>query len=135
MEPQSSSSLREALNAIIEGKIVKRSWHELRYNDIDVSSLFIEELHHRGYHPVTVDDVAVEPGERVPAFHVDQGVAWFGWVFWEQFTSWRLRKLWGSVVKNEKGDWSVQIPASRPVVIYANPAMKIGMDIEHPPEF
>ena len=85
--------------------------------------------------PTTVERVDVRPGERVPAFYIDNTVAYFGWVFWEQFTSWKIRKLWGSVIKNERGDWDIQIPPTRITVIYANESLKLEMDIDHPPEF
>jgi hypothetical protein len=46
-----------------------------------------------------------------------------------------MRKLWGSVVRNKKGDWAIQIPPTKPTTIYANPLLKIEMDIEHPGEW
>ena len=127
--------LRDALREIIAGKTVKRARHELRFNGKDLTSEFIEELAHQGFAAATVGCVNVAPGERVPAFLIENDVAWFGWVFWEQFTSWKIRKLWGSVVKNAKGDWDIQIPETRSTTIYANESLKLEMDIDHPPEF
>ena len=127
--------LRDALADIIEGKNVKRVRHELIYEGKDISSLFIEELQLHVFLPTTVEKVNVKPGERAPAFYIQDGVAYFGWVFWEQFTSWKIRKLWGSVIKNKLGDWDIQIPAARATIIYANEVLKIEMDIDHPPEF
>lgn len=127
--------LREALSAVIEGRFVKRVKHELIYEGEDLTPVFTGELARHGYRTTVVEAVNVEPGERVPAFLVDGGVAYFGWVFWEQFTSWKIRKLWGSVIKNSRGDWEIQIPATRNTVIYANEALKLEMDIDHPPEF
>ena len=135
MLTSSEQKLREALGDIIEGKNVKRIRHELRYEGNDIAELFIEELARHDYHPTTVEKVNVQPGERVPAFYIQDGVAYFGWVFWEQFTSWKIRKLWGSVIKNKLGDWDIQIPATRNTTIYANESLKIEMDIDHPPEF
>ena len=132
---QSRDPLRDALDAIIDGTIVKRSRHELFHDGTDLTAMFMDQLSVRGYAPTTVTAVSVEPGERVPAFFVEDGVAHFGWVFWEQFTSWKLRKLWGSIVKNTRGDWEIQIPAARNTIIYANPALLMEMDIDHPPEF
>lgn len=131
----SAEKLREALVAIIEGKIVKRTRHELTYEGKDLTALFAEELERHGYQSTTVDHVNVQPGERVPAFYLEGSVAHFGWVFWEQFTSWKLRKLWGSVVKDKRGDWAIQIPATRKTTIHANESMILEMDIDHPPEF
>ena len=127
--------LRDALTDIIEGKNVKRIRHELTYEGKDISSLFIEELQLHVFLPTTVEKVNVQPGERAPAFYIQDGIAYFGWVFWEQFTSWKIRKLWGSVIKNKLGDWNIQIPVTRATTIYANEALKIEMDIDHPPEF
>jgi len=133
--PLTHHDVRSALQEIIEGKNVKRIQHDLRSDGRDFTEEFIEELTRRGYRPATVAMVDVKPGERVPAFYVDGGVAHFGWVFWEQFTSWKIRKLWGSVKKNVRGDWDIQIPSGKPATIYANPLLKIEMDIDHPPEF
>ncbi len=127
--------IREALRAIIEGKIVKRIRHDLHHEGRDLQPLFLDELARCGYQPTTVDKVNVNPGERVPAFYLTDGVAYFGWVFWEQFTSWKMRKLWGSVIKNRRGDWDLQIPTTRITKIYANESLKLEMDIDHPPEF
>ncbi len=132
---KSSDKLCDAIVDIIEGKNVKRVRHELQHEGKNVSPLFIEELEIHGYNPTTVEKVNVQPGERVPAFYIQEGIAYFGWVFWEQFTSWKIRKLWGSVIKNKLGDWEIQIPVARPTTIYANESLKIEMDIDHPPEF
>jgi len=129
-----SEKVRDALREIIKGKIVKRAKHELVHEGIDLSEMFVVELQQLGYRATTVRNVDVKPGERVPAFYIENGVAYFGWVFWEQFTSWKVRKLWGSVVKNKKGDWDIQIPDTRPTTIYANENLKLEMDIDHPPE-
>lgn len=130
-----AEGIREALRSIVEGKIVKRSRHELMFEQRNLVPQFTEELVQAGYIPTTVGQVDVSPGERVPAFLIEGTVAYFGWVFWEQFTSWKLRKLWGSVLKNDLGDWLIQIPATRAVTVYANVSLKLEMDIDHPPEF
>ena len=132
---QGSNQLRDALKDIIDGKNVKRVRHELIYNGLDITDEFIDQLGASGYLPTTVNAVHVEPGERVPAFYIEGQIAYFGWVFWEQFTSWKIRKLWGSVIKNARGDWDIQIPPARSVTIYANESHKLEMDIDHPPEF
>lgn len=127
--------LKEVLSDIVEGKIVKRALHELRWETRDVSPEFVDVLVEHGYIPTTVATVAVQPGERVPAFYVENGTAYFGWVFWEKFTELRLRKLFGSVVRNAKGDWAIQISDKRNTVIYANSSLKSEMDIENPSGF
>ena len=135
MSPPQAARLREALSEIIDGRTVKRGRHELVYEGEDLTPVFVNELVRHGYLPSAVEAVKVEPGERVPAFLVDRRVAFFGWVFWEQFTTWKLRKLWGSVIKNDLGDWEIQIPATRSTIIYSNESLKLEMDIDHPPEF
>ncbi len=127
--------LREVLSDIVEGKIVKRALHDLHWGRRDVSLEFIDVLREYGYTPTTVADVTVQPGERVPAFYLENSTAYFGWVFWEKFTQLRLRKLFGSVVRNAKGDWAIQISDKRNTVIYANPSLKSEMDIENPSGF
>lgn len=134
-DQHSLQDLREALSAIIEGRIVKRSKHDLIFEGSDISKIFIEELEKNGYVSATVRDIDVKPGERIPAFLIDKQTAFFGWVFWEQFSSTKLRKLWGSLIKNDLGDWKLQISEKRPTIIYANQSLKLEMDIERPPEF
>lgn len=129
------NELREVLHDIIDGKIVKRSRHELKWDTRDVSFEFIDALSTAGYKQMLVQDVDVQPGERVPAFFLENGVAYFGWVFWEKFSQLKLRKLFGSVIRNAKGDWAVQISEKRRSVIYANASLKSEMDIENPSGF
>jgi len=126
--------IREALREIIDGKEVSRQKHELVYDGRSVVPTFLDELRAKGFRETAIGDLEVEPGQRVPAFHLENSTAYFGWIFWEQFTSWKLRKLFGSVVKNSKGDWLVQIPAGSARKVFANPDLKIEMDIDHPPE-
>jgi hypothetical protein len=130
-----SPELNEVLSDIIEGKIVKRAKHELKWQARDVSLEFIDALTRHHYVRTTVAQVSVKPGERVPAFYLDGGYAYFGWVFWERFSQLTLRKLFGSVVRNAKGDWAIQIPEKRTTIIYANLSLKSEMDIETPSGF
>lgn len=134
MTPYTEHALMEALADIVDGTAVKRARHELVFEGRDVTPLFVDILREKGYLPLTVDAVEIAPGERVPAFLIEGTTAFFGWVFWEQFTSWKIRKLWGSVVKNSRGDWEIQIPEARPTTIYANPALLLEMDIDNPPQ-
>jgi hypothetical protein len=135
MTPIHEESVRDAFRAIIDGKTVKRAKHLLVLDGRDLTEVFISELQRCGYRPRAVDQVHVEPGARVPAFYLSHQTAYFGWVFWEQFTTWKLRKLWGSVIKNKKGDWDIQLVPSRREIIYANELLKLTMDIDHPAEF
>jgi hypothetical protein len=127
--------IRDALSDIVKGTGVKRAKHELVHDGEDLTGPFVGELLREGYLESTVGDVPVGPGERVPAFYIDGKIAYFGWVFWEQFTSWKIRKLWGSTIRNERGDWSIQIPESVRTVIYVNKSLKLEMDIDRPSGF
>ncbi|HTO93262.1 MAG TPA: hypothetical protein VMM80_02780 [Bacteroidota bacterium] len=128
-------ALQVVFAAIIDGKTVKRSVHELRWGSRDVTLEFADALARHGYRQTTVAGVQVSPGERIPAFVVEKGTAYFGWVFWEKFSTLRLRKLFGSVARNRKGDWAIQIAANHRSVIYACETEKTDMDIDHPGEY
>lgn len=129
------SQLHEILSDIIEGKTVKRAKHELAWESRDVSMEFIDVLQQLGYKATTVSTVEIQPGERVPAFYLDKGFAYFGWVFWEKFSQLKLRKFFGSVIRDGYGDWAIQISAKRNTVVYANLSLKTEMDIENPSGF
>ena len=126
--------LQDAFQDIITGTGVKRSKHEFIHDGVSVVTTFIEALEKHVYKPTNVADVGLHPGERVPAFYVEDTRVYFGWVFWEKFTSAKLRKLWGSVIRNEKGDWAIQISLTKTTTIYANEKLKTEMDIERPGE-
>lgn len=131
---QLDKRLRDAFREIIDGKTVKRSKHELVFGGIDVSNVFVDEMNKRDYLPIAVGDIPCGQGHCVPAFYVEELHAYFGWVFWEKFTEGRLRKLFGSVVRKEQGDWLIQIPARSRRIVYANTSLTIEMDIDRPPE-
>jgi hypothetical protein len=131
-EPAPRARLAEVFRDIIEGKTVKRAKHELLWEGREVAPLFIETLQQMGYQPLTVQRVPVSPGERVPAFYIEDACAYFGWVFWEKFTSTRQRKLFGSVVRNDRGDWDIQLSPRDQSVIYADISRKTVMDIDRP---
>jgi hypothetical protein len=125
-------SLNEAFSEIITGKGVTRSKHELMIDGKPVVERFLKSLEDGGFKKTIVGKVKVNVGERVPAFFIEDSVAYFGWVFWEKFTHDKARKLWGSVVRNVKGDWAIQISAAKAEPIYANEALKIEMDADNP---
>lgn len=129
---QLDKRLRDAFKEIIDGRTVKRSKHELIFGGVDVSNVFMDELEKKNYLPAIVSDIRCEKGQCVPAFFVEEMQAYFGWVFWEKFTEGRLRKLFGTVVRNEKGDWLIQIPSGSRKIVYANTALIAAMDIDHP---
>ena len=127
--------LREIFEDIVEGRIVKRARHNLMWGKKDCTMEFLEVLEEMRYVPMLVRDVDVKPGERVPGFFIDGATAFFGWVFWEKFSQLRLRKLFGSVVRNAKGDWAIQIPEKRTTIVYVNSSLKSEMDIDNPSGF
>ena len=129
---QLDKKLRDAFRDIIDGRTVKRSKHELIFGGIDVTNVFIEELEKKNFQRSTVGDVPVHEGERAAAFYIEGSIAYFGWVFWEKFTELRLRKLFGTEIRDEKGDWQIQISPSSPKIIYANTNQILTMDIDHP---
>ncbi len=125
-------AIREVFLEIIEGKSVKRSQHELLYHGTDFTSLFRKTLEQKNFHPVTVGETTISPGERIPAFVIEEATAYFGWIFWEKFSQLRLRKLFGTVIHNTKGDWLIQIPSSSSRTIYADTSQIFEMDIDRP---
>jgi len=133
--PRPPRQLREVFADIIEGRIVKRARHDLMWERKDCTMEFLDVLAEKGYRPTVVGQVPIEPGERVPGFFIDGATAYFGWVFWEKFSQLKLRKLFGSIVRNEKGDWAIQIPEKRNTPVYVNTDLKNEMDIENPSGF
>lgn len=127
---KSDEEILRALNDIIDGKVVNRSMHKLVYDGRDVTQSFIELLLQRNYLPMRVEEIAVNSGERVPAFVVRDVIAYFGWVFVEKFSDKKSRKLFGSVVKNKKGDWLIQIPSNSKEIVYANLDDKVEIENE-----
>lgn len=128
----SDSTFEEIFRDIILGSGVKRSKHELVWNGNDLTAAFIAALRRSGFHPLTVGETEIEPGERIPAFFLEGHTAYFGWVFWEKFSRLRLRKLFGTVVRNAKGDWLHQLPSNSTTIIYADPSHVLPMDIDRP---
>ena len=128
----SHEHLHDAFAAFILGTGATRVKLSLLLDGSDLTEEFVRSLGSHGFAGTTVGHVDIEPEQRVPAFLIQERTAYFGWVFWEKFTDTRMRKLWGSVLRNEKGDWAIQIPSSRPTTIYANPHLAKEMDIDRP---
>jgi len=124
------TDLKEAFYDIIIGK-VKRSIHHLVYQNIDYTSLFISCLKDKLYHPVMLKDVQIEVGLRIPGFYLENSTAFFGYLFWEVFHDRHKRKIWGSVVRNEKGDWKYILPGNSSKEVYLNLNKGQEVDIFH----
>lgn len=114
---------------------MRRASHELLLEGSDTTPLFLETLFLEGYRPACIDEIEISPGERVPVFFIDRGIAHFGWIFWEVFSPGRMRKIFGSVARNKKGDWAIVLGKGNKQILYANTGIKELMDVEHPSEF
>ena len=123
--------ISDILDDIVLGRGVKRSIHDLEYNNNIYTGLFIERLRTYKYRPMPVKDIKVEVGQRIPAFLIRRKAAIFGYVFWEVFSEKRKRKLWGSVVRDTKGDWKYTIPGNSETVVFANLDRLEDIDIYH----
>ncbi|MCC6128909.1 MAG: hypothetical protein IT186_03190 [Acidobacteria bacterium] len=119
----------DAMDDLILGRGVKRGRHILGE---DESFLFVERLPLCGFVPRTVSSVEIEAGVRVPAWHVAGRTVDFGMVFWEIFTDRTKRKLFGSEVRNAKGDWDIQVGAASTVRLYVNASLLERYDPSRP---
>lgn len=124
------NDLHLAFDAIIEGKFVTRKVHDLNYEGGDFSKAFIEQLKARGFIEKRVGEIDLQFEERVPAFVIRDSKAYFGWIFIERFTEKKSRKLFGSVVRNTKGDWLIQISHKSSEPVFANCNLRSGMESE-----
>jgi hypothetical protein len=117
------------LDDLILGRGVKRGRHDLPSAAV---ALFRERLIACRFVETTVGDVPIETGERVPAWLLRGNVADFGTVFWEIFTERYRRKLFGSQVRNRKGDWEIQIPPASKEQIWAGLGLLERYDASRP---
>ncbi len=120
----------EALDDIINGRNVKRSVHDLRLDGQSVADIFAERLVSSGFVETTVGEVEIGFDERVAAFLIRDSKAYFGWVFRERFTEEKSRKLYGSEVRNRKGDWAIQIAFNSSEKIFVRYSKKLGMELD-----
>jgi len=123
--------ISEVLDDIILGRGVKRTVHSLEYDQSVITDLFISRLRLYKYHPLAVADIRVEVGYRIPAFFIQGKFAIFGYVFWEVFSENKKRKLWGSVVKNKKGDWKFVLSGNSDSIVFANLSNRQEVDLFH----
>ena len=124
------SHLKEAFLDIIDGR-VKRYVHELIYQNTDYTSLFINCLESRAYFPRQLKDIKIETGTRIPGFLIKNSVAYFGHLFWEIFDDRHKRKIWGSVIRNNKGDWKYILSGNSSNIIYMNVNKIQEVDVFH----
>ena len=119
----------EAIDDLILGRGVRRGRHHL---PAELRFLFVERLELNGFEEVSVASIDVAVGSRVPAWVLTGEVADFGMVFWEIFTERTKRKLFGSEVRNAKGDWDVLIPAGSSRPVWTAPSLVESYDASRP---
>ena len=118
-----------ALDDLILGRGVKRGRHEL---PSDALEPFRERLVANGFRTFGVGEIDIAVGQRVPAWILHDNTADFGTVFWEVFTPRAKRKLFGSVVRNQKGDWEIQFYPNSKEKVWANPDLVESYDASRP---
>lgn len=127
MDPELSATLDD----LILGRGVGRGRHELLFRGQPVRAQFEQRLAANGFSPTTVAAVEIVAGERVPAFHLEEAAAEFGYVRWEIFTPRSRRKLFASERRRaDNQEWAVQLALASPETIWASPALKERHDIE-----
>lgn len=123
--------LADSLDDLILGRGVARGRHELLHRGRGVRAEMEERLAANGFAPMSVAAVAIEAGERVPAFHLEDDAADFGWVRWEIFTPRSRRKLFASERRRpDNQEWAIQLSPSSAERIWANPARKERHDVD-----
>lgn len=120
--------IEETLEDVISGKFNVPKI-ELLYEGKDLVEIFVKKLIDLNFQPKKVNEVNVEIGFRVPAFYIKNKTAYFGWVFWEIFTETKKRKLFGSAIKNQRGDWEIEITDKSDEVIFVNESKNIEIDL------
>lgn len=128
----SQADLVAAFRDLAAGRGVRRGRHSLEVDGRDCSALFRMALEREGFRLTTVREVAVATGERAPAFLVRDSIADFGWVFWEKFSDTRERKLFGSAVRNRRGDWAIQLGTGSREPLWVNLAARSAVDPNRP---
>jgi len=123
--------LADSLDDLILGRGVARGRHEMRHRGRGVRAQMEERLAANGFTSTTVAAVVIEAGERVPAFHLEENAADFGWVRWEIFTPKSRRKLFASERRrSDNQEWAIQLSTSSTERVWANPALKQRHDVE-----
>ncbi len=123
------SLIENVFNDIISGRGVKRYVHDLLFQGIDYSEKFIKQLKKLNYLPTELKSTKIEVGYRIPGFLIKDSKAYFGHLFWEVFSEKRKRKIWGSVMRNNKGDWKIILSGNSTKVVYLNKTKIQAVDI------
>jgi hypothetical protein len=125
------AELAGALDDLILGRGVARGRHTLVHRGRSARAEFEERLLANGFRPMTVREAEIEPGERIPAFHIEGNTADFGYIRWEIFTPASRRKLFASEYRRPDNDeWAVQLNLSSLVKVWACPSLKEHHDVD-----
>ena len=121
----------DALRDLARGA-VHRSRHGLVVDGEDYTAVFEDVLRREGYAPARLNALTVPRGVRFPAFVLREGSAFFGHVFREKFTDSEDRLLFGSVVRDWRGDWEVLLTRRSTEVVWVNLGEGSPFDDERP---
>lgn len=125
------AELQGALDDLILGRGVARGRHALENRGRIVRDEFVERLAANGFRPMTVREASIEPGQRIPAFHLEDDAVDFGWIRWEIFTPRSRRKLFASERRRpDNQEWAVQINLGSPEGVWASPERAERHDVE-----
>jgi len=127
------SELSEALDDLILGRGVARGRHSLRWKGRLVGAELEERLAANGFAKTTVRDAVIEPGEKIPAFHLDAAreIVDFGYIRWEIFTPRSRRKLFASEYRRpDNQEWAVQLNLASPETVWAKPEAREKHDVD-----
>jgi hypothetical protein len=126
-------NLSEALDDLILGRGVARGRHSLRWQGRLVGAELAERLAANGFAKTTVREAAIEPGEKIPAFHLDEAneIVDFGYIRWEIFTPRSRRKLFASEYRRpDNQEWAVQLNLASSETVWANPKAREKHDVD-----
>lgn len=129
--PPPSEEVLEVLCDLAEGR-VHRSRHDLVVDGQDFTGAFEEALHRCGYRLARLRDLEVPRGVRFPAFLLQGGLATFGHVFREKFKEDEDRVLFGSVLRDAIGDWSVMLTRRSAELLWVDLARGTPFDEDRP---
>jgi hypothetical protein len=98
----------------------------------DQSGLFERVLEGSGYRPLRVREIVIPPGVRFPAWVIREGTAHFGHVFLEKFSEGERRPLFGSVVRDWRGDWELILTRASRETVWVNLEQGAPFDEDRP---
>ncbi|MGA9752606.1 MAG: hypothetical protein WBS54_12540 [Acidobacteriota bacterium] len=122
---------RETLRELAQGKI-QRSRHDLRVDGTDATEEFQAVLRECGYEPARIREISIPRGMRFPAWVFRESLADFGYVFKEKFSESEVRILFGSVVRDWRGDWEVMLTRRSGQPVWVNLREGVPFDEDRP---